>query len=124
MTNNLSLWSNNIKSGESLMITVSVQKSQKPLSPSKNSKNCALNDKSLAGHDIIRRSLAILTMGLIKIKLQKILQKIDKTCSLTTQIFLQYNQGELFYNLCHCTNQDSSLENNTDKPCPLCNTQI
>lgn len=63
-------------------------------------------------------------MGLIKIKLQNILQKMGKTCSLTTQSFLQYNQGELFYNLCHCTNQDSSLENNTDKRCHLCSTQI
>ncbi len=44
---------NNIKSGESLTITVSVQKSQKPLSPcSLPPAPCGFNDKSLAGHDI------------------------------------------------------------------------
>ncbi|WP_375502196.1 hypothetical protein [uncultured Nostoc sp.] len=44
---------NDIKSGESLTITVSVQKSQKPLSPcSLPPAPCGFNDKSLAGHDM------------------------------------------------------------------------
>ena len=50
------------------MITVSVQKSQKPLSPSKN---CGLNDKSLPGHDITGRTglrrIIVITCKLCKL---------------------------------------------------------